>query len=691
MSAVHEVHYLVQAWVSVAGGALLLLVTSCCLIRRAKAASAGSGEPSLTDAEVQRRLIEDVAPVLIWAEDVELKRDYFNRLWTEFSGRSAGQDGGLGWMELLHPDDAKRVREAKQRAALSQAPYQLEYRLRRADGTYRWILESSSPRRSVGGSFTGFIGAATDITEQTTALHALRDSECKFRVLVEHSLAGIYVVQDQFFKYVNPRMAQIFGYSPAEMTDSGMSAWAIVAPEQVKLVTEQIRKRWEGETTTVTYTFQGVRKDGRRIDLEVLGSITTYQGLPAIMGTLLDITARRAMEQELRMRNAELMQSQKMDAVGRLAGSIAHDYNNLLTSILGYAQLVLEKTPADDPRRRDLEEITRTGSTAARLTRQLLALGRREDLNLQSISVNSVLGKIGDVLRGMLGGDIELVMLLEEHAGCIEVDEGQLEQIILSLASNAREAMPRGGHLQIETRKVSVTGRDRPPVQEMPAGQYVALFVKDDGCGMSDEVRRRIFEPFFTTKKSGTGLGLALVRAIVEHSTGFISVESKPDVGTTISLYFPCVGNELRPLSPPTKAGLPRGTETILLVEDEETVRRLTARILTSLGYRVVEARNGEEGRELYLSPQPKIDLIITDIVMPVASGPEMIKRIRETNPDCRALFISGFSDGRLDRYDLDPGRYPLLTKPFTREALAQIVRQMLDRSGEPVASSECT
>jgi signal transduction histidine kinase/CheY-like chemotaxis protein len=428
----------------------------------------------------------------------------------------------------------------------------------------------------------------------------------------------------------------------------------------------------------VLYSFRGLRKDGKHIEVEVLGSITTFRGKPAIIGTMLDITERTNVELALRQKDAQLQQAQKMDAVGRLAGGIAHDFNNLLTTILGYAQLALDHTAPDDPRRAHLDEIVHSGNSAVRLTKQLLAFGRRQDLVVRPINVNEVLENMGQLLRRTLGEDIELSIHVASAPGVVEADPSQIEQVILNLAINARDAMPAGGNLHLETRPFTLSSSDHVPAPNMQPGNYALLVTRDTGCGMSDEIKAHVFEPFFTTKERGknSGLGLATVYGIIQQCRGFIAFSSEEDRGTEFRIYLPRIETRAPKAADST---LPRGDETILLVEDEDTVRRLTGRMLTSLGYKIIEARDGREALNFYEQAKSPIRLVLTDVVMPHMGGPELIQRLQQQNSPCPAIFMSGFSDGRISGKNASTRHVPLLTKPFTREDLATTVRDTLD------------
>jgi nitrogen-specific signal transduction histidine kinase len=389
-----------------------------------------------------------------------------------------------------------------------------------------------------------------------------------------------------------------------------------------------------------------------------------------------DITERKLLE-------AQLRQAQKMEAVGRLAGGIAHDFNNLLTAITGYADLALSDLREGDPMRQDMEEILRAAHRAAELTRQLLAFSRQQVLAPRVLDLNEVVQSVDKMLRRLVGEDVELLSVLAPGLGHVKADPGQLEQVIVNLAVNARDAMPTGGKLTIETADAELAETRVRDLAAVPAGRYVMLAITDSGTGMDEETKARIFEPFFTTKEQGkgTGLGLATVYGIVKQSGGFIWLYSEPGHGTTFKIYLPRVEGAADALAPPVgTVEVPRGTETVLIVEDEEAVRALAKTALTRKGYRVLEAANGGEALLRCESEQAPIHLLVTDVVMPGLGGADLAQRLAPLRPDMKVLFISGYADRAAARHGtIQPGA-AYLEKPFSLEALARKVREVLDR-----------
>jgi PAS domain S-box-containing protein len=425
------------------------------------------------------------------------------------------------------------------------------------------------------------------------------------------------------------------------------------------------------------------RKDGTVYESEQLISpVRDAEGqIVGFLAVAKDVTHALQLE-------AEFRQAQKMESIGRLAGGIAHDFNNLLTAVLGFAQLILDETDVNDPIRGDVQEILQAGERAAKLTKQLLAFGRKQIMQILPVELNATVMNLDQILRRTLGEDVELVTTVSEDHVTIDADTGLLEQVIMNLAVNARDAMPRGGKLMIATVPVS---RDEDDLHMHPGakpGEYIMLSVKDDGAGMTPEVREHAFEPFFTTKDKGkgSGLGLSTVYGIVNQLHGHIELDSDPGKGTEFRIYFPRSAE--RALTPAVVSAdtLPGGKERILLVEDESTVRRLTLRQLRSLGYRVTEARNGEEALRFFAKNAEPIDLVLTDVIMPTMGGPELIDKVREHQADIKVVYMSGFAEEvTMDQIHVSPGA-SLIVKPFTREQLARTLRTALD--DRPVTES---
>lgn len=390
-------------------------------------------------------------------------------------------------------------------------------------------------------------------------------SEERFRLLTESTLTGVYLIQDNLFRYVNPALASIFGYRVEELIDK-LGPMDLTSPEDRNLVAGNIRKRIEGGVRDIRYSFKGLRKDGTLIDVEVHGAKVEYNGKPAVIGTLLDITERKKLEDQLR-------HAQKMEAVGQLAGGIAHDFNNMLNAIIGFGSLMQMDMKEDDPNRIHLKEILNAGERAAHLTRSLLAFSRKQIIDLKPQDLNEIIKGVEKFLRRIIGEDIELKTALSDKDLKVLIDRGQIEQVLMNLATNARDAMPDGGELIMET---EITQMDDEYIKRHgygESGMYALLSVTDSGIGMDEKTRQRIFEPFFTTKElgRGTGLGLAMVYGIVKQHDGYINVYSEPQKGTTFKIYLPLIRSEVEETVSAMPAAYPEGgTETVLVAGGAE-------------------------------------------------------------------------------------------------------------------------
>jgi signal transduction histidine kinase/ActR/RegA family two-component response regulator len=394
-----------------------------------------------------------------------------------------------------------------------------------------------------------------------------------------------------------------------------------------------------------------------------------------------NITQRKHTEEALRHTEANLRRSQKMEALGRLAGGVAHDFNNLLTSILGYARLIQAELPEDHSARKDLEEIIHNGERAARLTQQLLALGRKRIVALQPVHLNDIVKGMDSLLRRTLGEDIQMTLQLDDRLKSIRADVGLIEQVVLNLAINARNAMPQGGALHIETRRLTLDAAEALRHDGMKPGRYALMIIRDTGCGMRPEVMEHAFEPFYTTAREGqgTGLGLSTVYGIIQQCEGDIELDSQPDKGTEFRLYFPHIEEAVSREKRHEGTSLPQGHETVLVVEDEDAVRLLAVRILEAQGYHVLEAKDGEEALKLADEYPGTIDLVFTDVVMPRIGGPEMVEHLKQQR-NIAVLYTTGFTQHTIIQHGLAAHEVNMLPKPYSREQLARQIRSLLDQ-----------
>ena len=519
-----------------------------------------------------------------------------------------------------------------------------------------------------------FTGIARDITERKQAERELTKSEERYRDIVENAHDIIYSHDLQGnYTSINNAGEQITGYSREEVLS--MNFVQTVAPESLEKAREMIARKLAGEKGTA-YDMEIIAKDGHRVAVEVNSKLVFQDGAPVgVQGVARDVTERKELEEQLR-------QSQKMEAVGQLAGGIAHDFNNLLTAITGYSELSMKRLRAEDPLLSNLQEIKKAGDRAASLTRQLLAFSRKQVLQPKVLDLNLVVLDLEKMLRRLIGEDIELRTVLEPEVGSIKVDPGQIEQIIMNLAVNARDAMPQGGRLIIETKNILVDDEYARKHIAVTPGRFVMLAVSDSGTGIDPQTQSRIFEPFFTTKEvgKGTGLGLSTVYGIVKQSGGNIWVYSEVGLGTTFKIYLPRTDESLQVYKrDPGPEEFLLGTETVLLTEDEQVVRKLACQVLRIYGYQVLEAANGNAALLICESHPAPIHLLITDVIMPGMSGRELASRLTELRPDMKVLYMSGYTDSAIVHQGvLDEGAN-FIQKPFSTDVLAIKVRELLD------------
>jgi PAS domain S-box-containing protein len=510
----------------------------------------------------------------------------------------------------------------------------------------------------------------TAATAGVRAAQAVAKSERRFRAMIENSTEGIALTdRDGKAFYLSPAGAKLFA------PHSGKFA-AEIHPEDSEAVNEVFLwlKAHPGKSRPMEYRAKARTGQWHSFESTVT-NLLEDPAVEAIVGNFRDVTERKRLTEQF-------LHAQKMEAVGRLAGGIAHDFNNVLCVILSYAEMIIGDLKPEDSLRTEMEEIRRAGLRAADLTRQLLAFSRQQVLEARVLDLNQSVGKMEKILRRLLGEDVELTMHPAPGLWSIKADAGQIEQTVMNLAVNARDAMPQGGALILETANIELGDEDVYAHLGVIPGSYVMLSVTDTGTGMDKETQARIFEPFFTTKEKGkgTGLGLATVFGIVKQSGGHISVDSEPGKGTTFRVYFPRVVGDVSAARVSEAPGplSERGTETVLLVEDDDQVRTLARSILRRNGYIVLEAPNGGEGLLICEQHPSKIHLLLTDVILPRMSGRQLAERLTKMRPEMKVLFMSGYTeDATLNRSVLESGT-AFLQKPLTPDSLARKVREVL-------------
>lgn len=596
---------------------------------------------------------------------------------TRLLGYSPEELLGDGWWELTYhdPDEANREREYESRVASGEWParrFPYEREIRARDGTGRWFLWHDSP-----GPGNLVIGVAHEITERKRAEEEVRSAWARTQQYLD--VAGVMLVvldRQAVITLINRKGAEVLGYEEEELI--GRDWLETCLPEERR---DELRAVWErlmsGQAGGPSEHEHPVltRNGGQRLIAWTNVVLRDPDGtVVGILSSGEDITERRSLEEQLRI-------SQRMEAVGRLAGGVAHDFNNLLTVILGDTELALKDAGADGRLRELLGEVMEAGERAAALTRQLLVFSRRQVVEPTVFSLNDLVAEVEKMLRRLIEEDIELTTRRAPDLGLVNADRGQIEQVLVNLVVNARDAMAFGGRLVVETDNVTLDEAWAAAHPGARAGEYVLLAVTDTGTGMTDDVKAHVFEPFFTTKErgTGTGLGLATSYGIVQKHGGYIGVYSRAGVGTTMAVYLPRAEDERVGAAQYETVDLPRGDETILLVEDEVAVRRVATRLLEGQGYTVLDAADGFEAMRVLEHYGGGIDLLLTDVVLPGMSGRELAEKVRTERPDLRVLFCSGYTDDViLERQFPDWGEQ-LVQKPFTIQELACRVREALD------------
>jgi PAS domain S-box-containing protein len=621
----------------------------------------------------------------VFVKDLRGRYLMINSAGAELLGRRVEEVIGKDDTELFTAETGSEIMAAD-RKVVESGKTQTYEELGISAGVARTYLSTKGPHRDSNGEVVGLLGICRDITDRKRAEQDFRQSQQKLRIHFEHTPLAVVEWDTQLrITEWSPSAERVFGYSRQEVI--GRDASFLVPPALRPHVDKMGRELLAREGGTRS-TNDNLTKDGRTISCEWYNTPLVDESgqVLGVASLVQDVTERVALEERLR-------QSQKMEAVGRLAGGVAHDFNNLLTVIMGYSQILTDGLPADSRLRDATAQIRSAADRAASITKQLLAFSRKQVLSPRVIDLNDVMLNLDSMLRRLIGEDIEVLTVPGRELGAVKADPGQIEQVIMNLALNSRDAMPDGGKLTLETENTQLDESYAREHEPLRPGRYVMLAVSDTGTGMSPETQAHIFEPFFTTKEvgKGTGLGLSMVYGIVKQSGGYIWVYSEPNRGTTFKIYLPridqpaeAVGVEKRP------AGVQRGTETILLVEDDAQLRALTSSVLAHCGYKVLSAPGTEEGLALCRENHRDIHLLVTDVIMPGMNGRQLAEQVKQISPRTKVLYVSGYTSNAIVHYGvLDPG-LSFLPKPFSLSSLVAKVREVLDApdafQGEPPA-----
>ena len=595
---------------------------------------------------------------------------FVNKRLNEMLGYEKGELVGQNHWVVYHPDYQKLTRErAQARMQGREVLRRYEVKLQRKDGSWFYGELNARPISFPSDKEKGIQVWIKDIMEQKLAEETLRESEEKYRLLVENATDAIFIAQDAVMKFANPKAEDLVGYSAEELAKTSFADF--IHPDDRDMVIDMHRRRLAGEDFPGTYSFKITNSDNEELTVELSTVLINWEGRPATLNFLRDITSQKKLE-------AQLQQAQKMEAIGTLAGGIAHDFNNLLMAIQGRASIMLMSKDSSHPDFEHLRGVEDHVKSAADLTRQLLGFARGGKYEVWPTNLNELI-KEESRMFGRTKKEIIINGKYEENLWSVEIDRGQIGQVLLNLYINAWQAMPGGGNLYLETENVTIEENYVKSFSIEP-GRYVKISVTDTGVGMDKATQKKIFDPFFTTKEMGrgTGLGLASSYGIVKNHGGFINVYSEKGHGTTFNIYLPASAKEIIEEKQPS-GDILRGSETVLLVDDEDMIIEIAGELFKELGYKVLIARGGKEAIEIYEKNKEQIDIVILDMIMPDMSGSVTYDRMKEIDPDIKVLLASGYSINGQATEILNRGCNGFIQKPFKVKKLSQKLREILD------------
>ncbi len=675
-------------------------------------------EQRLRASEERFRIMADSSPLVIWVMNARGGIEFVNCTFREFFGVEMDQLVGAKWQPLVHPDDVDSYLGAYMRAVEEQKPFHAQARLRRADGAWRWIESFGAPWISPGGKFMGYVGSSLDITERVKsdmnlrtyrdrledmvrertrelevsgeklkqeiverrkAEDAIRRSEEQYRLVVENANEGIVIAQDGVFRLVNPKLAEILGYSQEELISKHFTHF--VHPEDRQMVVDRHRQRMMGGEMPNLYPFRVIDGEGKIKWLEINAVKISWNGRPATLNFLTDITRRIRMEEDRKKMEAQLSQTQKIEALGTFAGGIAHDLNNILYPIIINIEMLLADTEEGSDIHDTLKQILGAAYRQRDLVKQILAFSRGSEQKMKPVRVGPLLQETFSLLRSSLPSTIELRSHIDAVPDTVMGDPTQIQQIILNLSKNAAESLDaQKGVVEVGLTRTRLDPVE--PFQSLKQGDYLKLTVRDNGRGIPPRIIDRLFEPFFTTKEVGKGIGMGLpvAHGIAKKLGGSITVDSEPGKGSIFTVYLPAV--EEQPRSKPAsgqKQRRPGKKRAILLVDDEQIILSSMQRVLERSGYAVVSARSGQEAVELFEEDPQRFQLVITDLTMPGIDGRELVKRIMATRPKTPVILSTGYGDVITEQEAKSLGiRYMLLKPPNTGE-LRSVIHRVLE------------
>jgi len=634
--------------------------------------------------ELYRLLYEHAGePIFTYNKNLELID--LNSIACKLAGHEKEELLGRNIFELgiLHPEDEKLVSAHLERLLSMESTIETEkLRLKRHDGTYR-TFEVIAAAVYTKGELLGITNICHDVTELERLLEQVKESEEKYRAIAESSHAGVLVVDDNYkILYANSVLCEmlrkrrdgVVGHDFREFLDE----------ESVKLVVDRYVRRQRGEDVPSRYEFSIVRADGKKRLVELHSTVVKdSKGMVKTISQILDITDQRKIEEEKEKLNAQLIHAQKMEAIGRLAGGMAHDFNNMLNVIIGYAELVKERIGPEDSTYEDIIEILRAGEHASALTEKLLAFARSEVIEPRVVNLNKAIEESIQMLQRLVGEDVDVKFFPEKKIWNVKLDPTQVEHVLANLATNARDAIPGTGTITVETANVVLSEDYCKAYPDLKPGEYVVMEFTDSGVGMDAETQKKIFEPFFTTKEygKGTGLGLSSVYGIVKQNSGLINVYSEPGKGTTFKVYFPRYeGEEVHDLREPKVVSRNlNGTETVFVIDDREQILSICKRTLERLGYSVLTAKSPSEAIKITRSFDGEIHLVLADVILPEMNGRELAQKIASFKPGVKVIYMSGYTANAIAHRGILDAGINFLQKPFSPTELAVKVREVLD------------